>query len=344
MTAMQEKMLVVGPSWVGDMVMAQVLFKLLKQQHPNMLIDVIGPAWSSPIISRMPEVRRAITFDVKHGEFSLGKRWRFGKSLRSEGYTQGIVLPRSWKSALPLLAAQIPVRTGFFGEMRYVLLNDKRKLDKQKLDQTVKRFASMALPEGSDVVVNEDLYPELRTDEAHFQQLVEKLQLNTQAPAVAMMPGAEYGPSKQWPVAYFKELAERLAAQGTQVWVLGSGKDKPLGEEICAELPEGLGFNLCGATALEDVVDLLAHAKVAVTNDSGLMHVAAAVGTNVQAIYGSTSPEFTPPLTNNREIHWLELDCSPCFERVCPLGHTNCLKQIYPEKLADELISIRDKK
>lgn len=335
---MQKKMLVIGPSWVGDMVMAQSLFKLLKQQHPNMVIDVVGPAWSSPILSRMPEVRRAITFDVKHGEFSLVKRWQFGKSLRSEGYTHGIVLPRSWKSALPLLAAGIPVRTGFLGEMRYVLLNDKRKLDKQKLDQTVKRFAFMALPEGAEVVINEDLYPTLHTDEASFQQLVKKLQLNMSAPAVAMMPGAEYGLSKQWPVPYFKELAESFAMKGTQVWVLGSAKDKLLGEEICADLPEGLGFNLCGVTALEDVVDLLAHVEVAVTNDSGLMHVAAAVGTNVQAIYGSTSPKFTPPLTHNCEIHWLQLDCSPCFERVCPLGHTNCLKQIYPKKLEETTI------
>lgn len=335
---MQQKMLVIGPSWVGDMVMAQSLFKLLKKQNPDMLIDVVGPAWSSPILSRMPEVRRAITFDVKHGEFSIGKRWRFGKSLRSEGYTHGIVLPRSWKSALPLLAARIPVRTGFFGEVRYVLLNDRRKLDKQKLDQTVKRFASMALLEGEDVSISDELYPALRTNEAHFQNLVKTLQLNKEAPAVAMMPGAEYGPSKQWPVEYFHELAQRLTATGMQVWVLGSGKDKPLGEAICADLPAGLGFNLCGATALEDVVDLLAHAKVAVTNDSGLMHVAAAVGTNVQAIYGSTSPEFTPPLTDNRHIHWLQLDCGPCFKRVCPLGHTNCLKQIEPEQVATSTV------
>lgn len=335
---MQQKMLVIGPSWVGDMVMAQSLFKLLKKQHPDMLIDVVGPAWSSPILSRMPEVRRAITFDVKHGEFSLTKRWQFGKSLRSENYTHGIVLPRSWKSALPLLAARIPVRTGFFGEVRYVLLNDKRKLDKQKLDQTVKRFASMALPDGADINISDDLYPALRTDNEHFQNLVEQLQLHKEAPAVAMMPGAEFGPSKQWPVEYFHELAQRLTAKGMQVWVLGSSKDKPLGDAICDGLPTELSFNLCGATTLEDVVDLLAHARVAVTNDSGLMHVAAAVGTNVQAIYGSTSPEFTPPLTDNRDIHWLHLDCAPCFERVCPLGHTNCLKQIYPEQIASSTV------
>lgn len=330
---MQKKMLVIGPSWVGDMVMAQSLFKLLKKQHPDMLIDVVGPAWSSPILARMPEVRRALTFDVKHGEFSLGKRWQFGKSLRAEHYTHGIVLPRSWKSALPLLAARIPVRTGFFGETRYVLLNDRRELDKKRLDQTVKRYASMALPEKAEIEISDDLYPSLSIDPSHYQQLVEKLQLHKEAPAVAMMPGAEYGPSKQWPVAYFKALAERLTAQGKQVWVLGSEKDKPLGEEICADLPTALGFNLCGATTLEDVVDLLAHCQTAVTNDSGLMHIAAAVGTEIQAIYGSTSPNFTPPLTNNKTIHWLQLDCGPCFKRECPLGHTNCLKLIKPEQI-----------
>lgn len=334
---MQKKVLVIGPSWVGDMVMAQSLFKQLKQQDPNAVIDVVGPAWSSPIVARMPEVRRAITFDVKHGEFSVAKRWRFGKELRTEGYTHGIVLPRSWKSALPLLAARIPKRTGFVGEMRYVLLNDKRKRDKQKLDQTVKRFVAMALPEGSDVEIDASLYPALKTDEANFQRLIKRLELNSEAPAVAMMPGAEYGPSKQWPVEYFKAVAQQLAAQGKQVWVLGSGKDNPLGEAICEGLPKALGYNLCGATALEDVVDLLAHVETAITNDSGLMHVAAAVGTHVQAIYGSTSPHFTPPLTQNKTIHWLQLDCGPCFKRECPLGHTNCLKQIEPESMLNAL-------
>lgn len=325
-----EKVLVVGPSWVGDMVMAQSLFKQLKQSSPELIIDVLAPEWSKPILARMPEVRQAIVLPTNHGELKLANRWRLGVSLRSEAYTQAIVLPRSWKSALAPYAANIPLRTGFHGEQRFIILNDRRRLDKKQLDQTVKRFYALGLR--ADEALGDIPYPKLSVDPNNQQQLISKYQLNRQLPAIALMPGAEYGPAKQWPLSHFKTLAETLAENGYQVWIIGGTKDKTAGEKI-AESGKANIYNLCGSTSLSDAVDLLALTQQAVTNDSGLMHVAAAVGTFVQGIYGSSSPKYTPPLTDKHKIHSLSLECSPCFKRNCPLGHTNCLNHIQVEAI-----------
>ena len=322
----------VGPSWVGDMVMAQSLFKLLKQGRPSCTIDVLAPAWSHPILERMPEVSKALELPLGHGELGLKTRWQLGKSLAQSGYTQAIVLPRSWKSALVPFAAGIPQRTGYLGEQRYFLLNDRRSLNKQVLNQTVKRFAALGLPKGQQATwLHERELPQplLRVDVLNQQRLLAGLGLNTSRPVVAMMPGAEYGPAKQWPLDSFRTLATQLAQRGYQVWVLGSTKDQPAGQYIAQGQAGGV-MNLCGRTQLVDTVDLLACAQHAVTNDSGLMHVAAAVGTRVHAIYGSSSPEFTPPLTENKVVHYLGLPCSPCFKRTCPLGHLECLRGIKP--------------
>lgn len=326
------RILVVGPSWVGDMVMAQSLFKLLKQGRPSCTIDVLAPAWSHPILERMPEVSKALELPLGHGELGLKTRWQLGKSLAQSGYTQAIVLPRSWKSALVPFAAGIPQRTGYLGEQRYFLLNDRRSLNKQVLNQTVKRFAALGLPKGQQATwLHERELPQplLRVDVLNQQRLLAGLGLNTSRPVVAMMPGAEYGPAKQWPLDSFRTLATQLAQRGYQVWVLGSTKDQPAGQYIAQGQAGGV-MNLCGRTQLVDTVDLLACAQHAVTNDSGLMHVAAAVGTRVHAIYGSSSPEFTPPLTENKVVHYLGLPCSPCFKRTCPLGHLECLRGIKP--------------
>lgn len=317
----------VGPSWVGDMVMAQSLFMYLHRRFPGCRIDVVAPGWSEPILARMPQVTRTVKLPFGHGELGLKSRWQLGRSLRTEHYTRAFVLPRSWKSALIPFAARIPLRTGFHGEQRYFLLNDRRKLDKKLLNQTVKRFVALGMNQGQIPEKADIAYPHLQVDTDNQQRLMNELGLLPNVPAVALMPGAEYGPAKQWPISHFKALAEQLAGQGKQVWVLGSQKDASAGNEILASGHPGL-FNLCGKTQLADAVDLLALAEQAVTNDSGLMHVAAAVGTKVHAIYGSSSPEFTPPLTDKAVIHYLALECSPCFKRVCPLGHTDCLKKI----------------
>lgn len=322
-----ERILVVGPAWVGDMVIAQSLFRLLRDRDPACTIDVVGPAWSVPLAARMREVRRGIPLQLGHGDLGLGIRRALGRELRAGRYDRAIVLPRSFKSALVPFFAGIPRRTGFATELRQLLLNDRRPLDRQRLDQTVKRFLALGLDAG-EALPDPVPQPVLRVDPANAAALTARLGLGA-APAVAFMPGAAYGPAKQWPTGHFVELATSLAAAGREVWVLGSAGEAELGEAIRAAAPERV-FNLCGATTLPDTVDLLARSTAAVTNDSGLMHVAAAAGTHVVALYGSSSPSFTPPLTDRRTIHYLGLGCSPCFRRECPLGHLRCLRDIRP--------------
>jgi heptosyltransferase-2 len=314
------------------MVMAQALFILLKERRPDRAIDVLAPAWSLPIVGRMPEVRRGIAAETGHGELGLGKRRRIGYMLRQEGYEQAIVLPRSLKSALIPWFARVPRRTGFRGESRYGLVNDMRPFDKSVLDQTVKRFVALGLEAGEALPAVP--FPALRVDRQKQAAVMESLGIATDRPVIAMMPGAEYGPAKCWPLEYFAELAVLLEQDGYEIWVLGSDKDAPAGEHIASA---GAAHNLCGRTSLEDVVDLLGHAEQAVSNDSGLMHVAAAVGAHVHGIYGSSSPQFTPPLAKRRDIHWLHLECSPCFERNCPLGHLRCLKELSVGRLHEAI-------
>lgn len=331
-----ERILVVGPSWVGDMVMAQSLFMTLKARDPEAYIGVVAPAWSLPILERMEEVDEAVALEVGHGEFGWGSRRRLAATLRGR-FERAIVLPRSWKSALVPFLARIPRRVGFTGEQRLVLLNERRRLDRAVLDQTVKRFVSLGVSAEAATRGNFALpAPRLRCDPENQTFLLKELALG-ERPAIAMMPGAEYGPAKQWPLAYFRTLAEALVEHGFEVWVLGGPKDRADGESIAQGLDHV--HDLCGRTRLADTVDLLAACRQAVTNDSGLMHVAAAAGTRVQAIYGSSSPAYTPPLTSRAEIHYLALICSPCFQRVCPLGHTDCLYHICPERLLRAILA-----
>ena len=311
------------------MVMAQSLFITLKQQYPDCQIDVLAPEWSLPILKRMPEVCEGISADVSHGEFSFFKRRKLGLSLKSMRYSHAIVIPRSWKSALIPYLAGIPIRTGYRGEMRYGLLNDIRGLNKQVLKQTVQRYVAHAGANNPETPP-EIPFPSLQVSAENQSKLIARFGLKSDRPVVCMMPGAEYGPAKQWPVEYYKSLAESLLAADWQVWILGSEKDKAAGDVIADDNDV---YNLCGKTELVDTIDLLACAQSVVSNDSGLMHVAAAVGVEVNVIYGSSTPAYTPPLTSEekRKIFYLGLDCSPCFKRVCPLGHTDCLNKIKDE-------------
>ncbi|SHE71783.1 heptosyltransferase-2 [Modicisalibacter ilicicola DSM 19980] len=325
-----ETILVVGPSWVGDMVMAQGLFKTLKVRHPGCRIGVLAPAWSQPILARMKEVDEAIALDVGHGQFGWGTRRRVARSLAGR-FEHAIVLPRSWKSALVPFLARIPRRVGFTGEQRLLLLTERRELDRTRLDQTVKRFVSLGLP-ASEARRGDFPVPTPRLEvDRHNLATLKATHALGERPAIGMMPGAEYGPAKQWPLEYFRRLAEGLVSEGYEIRVLGGPKDVAAGDAISDDLDHA--HNLCGKTRLADAVDLLSDCRQVVTNDSGLMHVAAAVGTHVQAIYGSSSPLYTPPLTENASIHTLALTCSPCFKRHCPLGHTHCLQQLKPERL-----------
>ncbi len=330
-----QRILIVGPSWVGDTVISQSLLKLLIQQNPAAQIDYLAPPWTLPLLARMPEVRHGISNPFGHGALRLGARHALGKTLRDQAYDQALVLPNSWKSALIPRSAGIPLRTGFRGEARWGLLNDVRQLDAIALPQMVQRFAALALPAGTALPSSLPL-PALQSTTAQQQALLARLGLNTDKnkdkPVIAFCPGAEYGPAKRWPEAHFAALARLLAARGCVVWLVGSPKDHAVAETI-AQASAGAGINLCGKTDIAEAADLLAAARLAVTNDSGLMHVAAAVGRPVIALYGSSSPQFTPPLSADARILTLSLACSPCFQRECPLGHFKCLNDLSPERV-----------
>ncbi|MFP4159137.1 MAG: lipopolysaccharide heptosyltransferase II [Desulfobacterales bacterium] len=332
------KILIVAPSWVGDMTMAQSLFKQCRKNNPDAVVDVVAPQWSLPLLHRMPEVRRAIALPVGHGQLGFFKRLAIGRSLIEEGYDRAIITPRTWKSALVPFFARIPRRTGYTGELRFGLINDRRRLDREKLNQTILRLLALAGNKNDPIPPPVEFYPELSVDAQNQERLLGEFGLSPAAPAVCFCPGAEYGPAKQWPLVYFRKLAEMLIKQGYQVWTMGSAKETDLGREI--DPGAGKGYkNMCGRTRLEDTIDLMALASHAVSNDSGLMHIAAATGVRLEAIYGSSSPSYTPPLSGKANIHWLGLECSPCFKRTCPLGHLNCLNHIYPERIIENILS-----
>lgn len=342
---MSKKILIVGPSWVGDMVMAQSLFKVLRQHDPEAIIDVLAPSWSLPLLDRMPEVRRGIVMPLGHGRLGLGERYRLGKSLRLESYSQAIVLPNSLKSAIVPWAAEIPQRIGYRGEMRYGLLNDLRLLDKQQLKMTVQRFVALGDEDGKPLP--EIPEPKLEVQPQSIKEALKSLGLerprSSSGKLLVLCPGAEYGPAKQWPAEYFAAVAKEKLQQGWQVWLFGSEKDQQVCDEVAdiASPPPLRGRdrdrvrveNLAGRTTLEQAVDLMSLASMVVGNDSGLMHVAAALDRDLVAIYGSSDPGFTPPLNRRAQILDLKLECSPCFKRECPLGHTDCLTKLLPEQV-----------
>lgn len=314
------QILVIGPRWVGDMVMAQALFAALKARDPDCAIDVVAPAWATPLLDRMPEVRTRIDAPFRPKEFGLSARWRLGRALAGR-YDAAYVLPGSWKSALVPFFARVPVRIGYRKEMRYWLLTRMPALPKALKRKTAETYFRLAEAGGS----RPD--PRLEVDPLNRDRLLSTYDLALDG-YVAFMPGAEYGPAKRWPARHYAALARAFMADGDRVILLGSPKDRPVGAEI-VDLAPGV-IDLTGETRLEDAIDLLSGARLAVSNDSGLMHVAAAVGTGVVAVYGSTSAENTPPLTPRAEIVTLKLPCSPCHEKVCPLGHLDCLEKLEP--------------
>ncbi|NQD81259.1 lipopolysaccharide heptosyltransferase II [Pseudomonas sp. CrR14] len=330
--------LIIGPSWVGDMVMAQTLFQCLKARHPDCAIDVLAPEWSRPILERMPEVSEALSFPLGHGVLELATRRRIGKSLAGR-YDQAILLPNSLKSALVPFFAGIPVRTGWKGEMRYGLLNDVRTLDKARYPLMIERFMALAYAPGAELPQPYPR-PSLRIDPASRDAALASFGLVLDRPVLALCPGAEFGESKRWPSEHYARVAEHKIREGWQVWLFGSKKDHPVGEDIRSRLIPGLReevVNLSGETSLAQAIDLLSCAASVVSNDSGLMHVAAALNRPLVAVYGSTSPQFTPPLAEQVEIVRLGIECSPCFDRTCRFGHYNCLVQLEP-RVANEAL------
>jgi heptosyltransferase-2 len=310
--------------------MAQPLFQRLAQQHANLEIDVLAPPWVAPLLARMPEVTRILDSPFRHGGLDWPTRRRTGEQLRSERYDQAIVLPNSWKSALVPFYAKIKKRTGYRGEGRYFLLNDIHKLDKAKHPELVQRYAALAGP--LDGTANK-LEARLQSTREQQAAALTAHSLAADAQPVIFCPGAEYGPAKRWPSEYYAELAQQYGTLENPVLLLGSPKDAPVGDEIVAK-SKGSARNLAGKTSLFEAIDLLAAARLVVSNDSGLMHVAAALQRPQVALYGSSSPAYTPPMNDKAKIVSLGIECSPCFERVCPLGHFKCMRDMSPATVA----------
>lgn len=324
--------LVIGPSWVGDMILAQSLFKQLKQRQPGIAIDVAAPAWTLPLLERMPEVRRGIALPFKHGTLDLMQRRRIGRTLRQNNYSQAILLTNSFKSAIMPFFADIPVRTGFLGEMRYGLLNDVRPLDKQLLPKTVQRFVTLGQAR-EDKLPDQLPQPRLTVSAAQAAAALSKLgHAQPGKPVLGLCPGAEYGPAKRWPEASYAEVAQWALANGWEVWLFGSGQDAVITQAINQRTGNQC-LDLGGKTALGEAIDLMSLTTVVVSNDSGLMHLAAALDKQLIAVYGSSDPHHTPPMCEKAVILSLGLSCSPCFKRECPLGHLKCLKDIPPQRV-----------
>lgn len=321
--------------------MAQVLFQLLHSENPGCVLHVLAPAWSKALLSRMPEVTKSITAPFGHGQLALRERYRLAKQLRVERYDQAIVLPNSLKSALIPWLALIPKRTGWRGEYRFGLLNDMRRLDVKRYPQMVRRYATLAFTEKAcmpDQLPNPVL--QIQADQvclALEKQVLER----TEKPILALCPGAEFGPSKCWPAKHYAEVARQKLAEGWAVWIFGSPNDCSIAEEI-QQATDHRCINLAGKTSLPEAIDLLSLAAMVVTNDSGLMHIAAALGRPVIALYGPTSSVFTPPLSEKAVILQQKLDCQPCRQRNCPLQHHNCMQLLMPKMVLNTIDSLHN--
>ena len=322
------KILVVAPSWIGDTILAQPLLTLLKRKDPTARIEVLAADWSAPLLARMAEVDAVIANPFGHGEFNFWARRALGRRLASANYSAAYVLPNSWKSALAPCFAGIPRRIGYRGESRYLLLNERHRLDSLSHPQLVQRYAALAGPLPASLPP-----PRLNSTVEQQQAARRALDLSLDANPVIFCPGAEFGPAKRWPAQHFAALARLVATPRQPVWLIGSDKDKVVGDEIAAAA-QGAALNLCGRSSLEQALDLIATARCVISNDSGLMHVAAALERPLVALYGSSSPAYTPPLSSHAKIISRNLPCSPCFQRECPLAHFDCMNGITPQQVA----------
>jgi len=307
--------LVFSPAWVGDMVMAQTLFKVLHQQYPDMTLDVIAPPWPYDLLKRMPEVNMHYKIAVQRGKFSWQARRDIADCIKDKHYDWAITMPVTWKSALNGYWSGATRRTGFLGEMRYGLLNDRRKLDTKKLPYMVQRYVALGLDSSAPVLeLNAIPKPRLVVDKNNATNWLQQLNITQHKPVIALMPGAEFGPAKRWPTENYALIAKQLIQSDCHVLILGSPKDFATAEEIVQKSGVQL-INLCGKTSLLDAVDILSCANLAISNDSGLMHIAAAVNIPQIAIYRSSTPEFTPPLNDKAIILQAEFN-NPAVDRI----------------------------
>jgi heptosyltransferase-2 len=326
--------LVIAPQWIGDAVMTEPLLRRLHARGEQLTVGAVP--WVAPVYRAMPQVAQVIEFPFQHGGLQFAARRRLGRDLHGR-FDSAYVLPNSLKSALLPLLAGIPRRVGYLGEARVGLLTHRLKNPKGKPPMVA--FYS-ALSGDTDGLEHDR--PQLHLPDAAIDDAV-RAQGLARGGYLAFAPGAEFGPSKRWPEAHYAQLA---ANQDLPVLLLGSGKDADVCEAI-VQASAGRARNLAGRTSLAEAFALIAGARAMVSNDSGLMHVAAAFAVPQVALFGSSSPLHTPPLNERARILWLKqdpdymppLDCAPCFERECPLGHHRCLNDLLPAQVAAALQS-----
>jgi len=332
---MTERILIVAPSWVGDAILSEPLIALLREPYATPIVDVLAPAWCAPVYARIRGVGRVVESTIGHGRFDWAARRALALTLRPNGYTRAIVLPNSWKSALVPWLARIPRRTGYRGEGRWGLLNDVRRLDRKALPRLVDRFVALAAVKGE--LVPFPPAPVLVPNVANRDAAIRALGLRLAKPVAILCPGAEYGPAKRWPPTHFADLAARLLGDGMQVWLVGSPNDRLAAASVREAAGDAARYlvDLTGHTDIGTAIDLLSIAKIVVSNDSGLMHAAAAVGTPLVALFGSSSPVYTPPISPVATIARIDIACSPCFKRECPLKHFKCMRDLAPGSVYD---------
>jgi heptosyltransferase-2 len=328
---MAERILIVAPSWVGDAILSEPLVAVLREPLGEPIVDVLAPPWCAPVYARMRGIGRIVENPLGHGELGLGRRRALAREIRARAYTRAFILPNSFKSALIPWFAGIPRRIGYAGEARRALLTETRRLDPKAVPRLVDRFVALAVPMGR--LIPTPPAPVLVPNAANAAAAMRALKLSTHRPIAIFCPGAEYGPAKRWPAEHFIALARRLLEEGYAVWLLGSPNDQAAALPIAAAIP-GVR-DLTGRTDLGTAIDLLSLASVVVSNDSGLMHAAAAVGRPLVALFGSSSPDYTPPLSPLAQIAKIDIACSPCFQRECPLGHFKCMRELDVEVVHD---------
>ncbi|WP_310625401.1 lipopolysaccharide heptosyltransferase II [Limnohabitans sp.] len=346
---MTKNALIIAPQWIGDAVMTEPLLRRLAARGERLTVAALP--WIAPVYRVMPGVVEVMEMPFKHGGLQLMGRWSLARQLRGK-FDVAYVCPNSLKSALLPWLAGIPQRVGYTGEMRFGWLTDRLPNPQTEVrPPMVEWYAALSLvgqnPSKPMKLVG-DLRPVLKAGVGVMDEALEALATHIPTPPtlakhsyVVFAPGAEYGPAKRWPARHFAELAGKL---DRPVVLLGSNKEFDICQEIAtkanAQQP-GHCFNLAGQTSLMQAFALIAYAHRVVSNDSGLMHVAAAFGVPQVAVFGSSSPEHTPPLNERARVVWLRVDpnyqpplaCAPCYERTCPLGHTRCLEDVSPERV-----------
>jgi len=335
-----QSILVIAPNWIGDAVSTQPLLANLKVLYPNSKIDILASHWVAPIYRACSEVHEVIEAKFEHKKLQWNIRKQLAKEIEAKNYQACFVLPNSFKSALIPWLANIPFRIGYRGEMRFGLINsaldNPSKVNRPPMVEHYLALSELLKDDGSPPFAK--LVPRLNVSTSATQSVENKLQnANISDDFIYVMcPGAEYGPTKRWPTEHFAALAQKLIAENPsiQIVILGSKSDHVLAQEITSQVKQTDKIhNWCGNTSLDEAIALIGMSKAVISNDSGLMHIAAALETPQVAIFGSSDPAHTPPLSNKAKVIWLNMPCSPCHKRICPLGHLRCLKDILPEQV-----------